>query len=155
MRRKVARFNVAAEFGVAGGNGNDSIVACAGIDHGHEANGARFDEGERLHRLLAENEYIEWIVVLGVLLGNEAVVCGIEDCGMDDAIHFQQATGFVQFVLDVGTERDFDDRLKIAGKFISWRNVMPGVEHQGTSFIMGIMDCYNLLSLESACRPKA
>src|SRR5581483_10871578 len=65
MRGKVAGFEIAAELGIVGG---------AGVDHGHEADGAGFDERERLHRFLAKDEHIERIVVLGVSLRDEAVI---------------------------------------------------------------------------------
>src|ERR1700722_8519740 len=58
MRRKIASLEVAAEFGVSGGYGNDFVVAGARIDHGHQADGAGLDEGERLYWLLAEHQHI-------------------------------------------------------------------------------------------------
>src|SRR5882724_12849018 len=51
MRRQFVGLDVAVEFGIVGGYGDNFVVAGAGIDHGHQANGARFDERERLDRL--------------------------------------------------------------------------------------------------------
>src|SRR5882762_5243475 len=72
VRRQFVGFDVAVEFGIVGGHGNDLIVAGSGIDHRHQADGPRFDERQRLNRLLAQNENIERIVVVGVSLRDEA-----------------------------------------------------------------------------------
>jgi hypothetical protein len=47
---------------------------------------------------------------------------------MNNTIDFEQASGFIQFVFDVGAERDFDDRLEIARNILARRNIMPSVE---------------------------
>jgi len=101
MRGKIAGFDVIAELGIARGDGDNFVVAGARVDHGHDADGAGFDERERLNGLLAENEDVEGIVVFGVGLRDEAVVRGIKNGGVDDAIHFEEAGFFVEFVLDV------------------------------------------------------
>jgi len=131
VRGKIAGFYVLAEFGVVGGDGDDFVVAGAGVDHGHDANGAGFDESERLDWFLAEDEDVEWIVVFGVGLRDKAVVGGIENGGVDDTVDFQKAGGFVEFVFDVGAEGNFDDRLEIAGEFLAGRNVVPCMHHAG------------------------
>jgi len=85
---EIAGLDVIAEFGVARGNGDDFVVAGAGVDHGHDADGAGFDKCEGLNGLLAENEDVEGIVVFGIGLRDEAVVRGIKNGGVNDAIHF-------------------------------------------------------------------
>jgi hypothetical protein len=112
-----------------GGYRNNLVVGCAGVDHGHDADGAGFDERQRLNGLLAEDQDVERIVVFGVGLRNESVVGRIEDGGVDDAVHFEQAGGLIQFVLDVGAEGNFDDRLEVARDILAGRNVMPSVDH--------------------------
>ena len=128
VRRKIARFDVIAELGVARGHGDDFVVAGAGVDHGHDPDGAGFDERERLDRLLAKNEDVEGIVVFGISLRNEAVVRRIKNGGVDDAVHFEETGLFVELVFDVRTERNFDDGLEVARDFGSGRNVVPCVE---------------------------
>src|SRR6267154_6439898 len=44
VRGQFVGFDVAVEFGVVGGHGDDLIVAGSGIDHRHQADGPRFDE---------------------------------------------------------------------------------------------------------------
>ena len=117
--RKIARFDVVAELGIVRRDGDDFVVAGAGIDHGHESDGAGLDERERLDRFLAENEDVERIVVFGVGLRDEAVVRGIENRGVDDAIDFEQTGGFVELVFYVGAERDLDDGGEVAGEFVA------------------------------------
>src|SRR5580698_10400004 len=119
MLRKIARFDVVAELGIVRRDGDDFVVAGAGIDHRHEADGASLDERERLDGLLAKNEDIERIVVFGVGLRDEAVVRGIENRGVDDAIDFEQTGGFVELVFYVGAERDLDDGGEVAGEFVA------------------------------------
>jgi hypothetical protein len=131
VRGKVAGFDVFAEFGVVGGYGDDFVVAGAGVDHGHYTDGAGFDEGERLDRFLAEDEDVERVVVFGVGLRDEAVVGGIEDGGVDDAVDLEEAGGFVEFVFDVGAEGNFDYGLEIAGEFLAGGNVVPCMHHAG------------------------
>jgi len=72
---KFVGLDVTVEFRIVRGHGDNFVVAGAGIDHGHQPDRASFDERERLHRLLAQDKHIERIVVLGVRLGNEAIVC--------------------------------------------------------------------------------
>ena len=128
MRGEIAGFDVIAELGVARGDGDNFVVAGAGVDHGHDADGAGLDERERLNGLLAENEDVEGIVVFGVGLRDEAVVRGIKNGGVDDAVHFKEAGLFVEFVFDVRTERDFDDGSKVARYFGARGNVVPCVK---------------------------
>src|ERR1700688_1474234 len=53
---KVAGLKIFAEFGIVGGDRDDLVVGSAGVDHGHDADGAGLDQSQRLHRLLAKNE---------------------------------------------------------------------------------------------------
>src|SRR6267154_4742060 len=136
MSRQVASFQIFAKFRVVGGHGDDFVVGRARIHHGHNSNGTSLNEGQRLYRFLAQNQHIEGIVVLGIGLRNETVIRGIENRRMNNTIDFEQAGGFVQFVFNVGAERDFDDRLKIAGNILARRNIMPSVEHSGKASYM-------------------
>ena len=128
MRGEIAGLDVIAEFGIARGDGDDFVVAGAGVDHGHDADGAGLDERERLNGFLAENEDVEGIVVFGVGLRDEAVVRGIKNGGVDDTIHADEAGFFVEFVFYVRPERNFDDGQKVAGDFGAGRNVVPCVD---------------------------
>jgi len=133
MPREIAGFEVFAEFGIVGGDGDDFVVGGAGVHHGHDADGAGFDEGERLNGFLAQNEDIEGIVVFGVGLRDESVISGIEHRRVDDTIYFDEAGGLVEFVFEVGAERNFDDGLKVTGDLLAGRNVVPGMNHVSAS----------------------
>src|SRR5262249_12143465 len=109
---------------------DDFVVAGAGVRHGHNTDSAGFDESEWLNGLLAEDEDVEGIVVFGIGLRDESVVGRIEDGGVDDAVHLEQASGFVELVLDVGAERNFDDDLEVARQIFAGRNVVPSMEHE-------------------------
>jgi|SRR5258706_2346391 len=128
MRWKIAGLDVIAELGIARSDGDNFVVAGAGVDHGHDADGAGFDEREWLNGFLAENKDVEGIVVFGIGLRDKAVVRGVENGGVDDAVHFEEAGFLVEFVFDIRTERDFDDCLEIARYFGTGRNVVPCVE---------------------------
>ncbi len=67
-----------------------------------------------MHRFLAEDQDVEGIVIFRVGLGNEAVVCRIEDRGVNDAVDAEQAGSFVEFVFHIGAQGNFDQSLKIA-----------------------------------------
>src|SRR5262249_40547484 len=130
MRRQVACFEIFAEFGIFGGDGDDFVVACARVDHRHYADSSCLNERKRLDWFLAKNEDIEGIVVFGIRLRDEAVVCRIKNGGMNDAVDLEQAGRFVELIFDVGAERNFNDSLEIAGNFGAGGNVMPCVNHR-------------------------
>src|SRR5260370_5344368 len=129
MARQIPRFQIFAEFRIVGGDGDNFVVGGAGVHHGHNADGAGFDESQRLHSLLAEDQNIERIVVFGVGLRDEAIVRRIKNGRVNDAVNFKQPGGLVQFVFDVGAERNFNDRPKIARNILTGGNVMPSVNH--------------------------
>ncbi len=60
-----------------------------------------------------------------------AIVCGIEDRGVNDAVDLEEAGGFVEFVFDVGAEGNFDDGLEIAREFLAGGYVVPCMHHAG------------------------
>src|SRR6266446_3957949 len=74
MRRQFVRFDIAVEFRIVGGHGDDLVVARSGIDHGHQANGPRFDERQWLYRLLAQIGDIERVVIVRIGLRDESIV---------------------------------------------------------------------------------
>src|SRR5271155_2028493 len=110
--RQLAGLVIGVVPGVGGGDGDDFVVNRAGINHGHQADGAGVHDGERGDRDLAEDQDVERIVIFGERLRDEAVVRGIVHGGVQDAVHFYDAAGLVEFVFDAGTEGDFDYGLK-------------------------------------------
>ena len=74
------------ELGVVDEDGDDFVVWLSLVHHGHDADGSGFADAERGDFFRAENEDIEGVVVFGVGLGNESVVCGVVDGGGKDAV---------------------------------------------------------------------
>jgi hypothetical protein len=109
VRRHFRAFAVGIELGILGGDGDDFVVLFAGIDHGHQADGAGVDDGQRDDRFLAEHEHVERVVVFGEGLRNETVVRGIVHGRIENAVEFDQATRLVEFVLHAGAEGNLDD----------------------------------------------
>src|SRR5262249_55728098 len=68
-------------------------------------------------------------IVLSIGLRDEAIICGIEDGRMNDTVDSQESSLLVELVLDVGTQRNFDYRLKISRQLFSRRNIVPSVYH--------------------------
>src|SRR5579863_417582 len=67
-------FAVGVEFRVFGSDSNDFMIFFAAVEHGHQADGSRVNDGQRNYAFLAENQNIERVIVFGQGLGNEAVV---------------------------------------------------------------------------------
>jgi hypothetical protein len=115
------------------------VILLAGVDHGHEPNGAGVDDGERHHGFLAEHQHIERIVVFGQRLRDEAVVRRIVNGRIEDAIELDQAAGFIQFVLHTGAEGDLDHAIEFLRELVAGSYVVPGMDHgfilaEGVSF---------------------
>ena len=116
------------ELGIADGNADQLVIELVLILHDHQADDAGLHEGQGIDRFGSQHEDIEGIAVVGEGLGNEAVVGGIIDRRVEDAIELQKARFLVELVL-VGTpHRDLDDRLDDPLiLLIPGRNVVPGV----------------------------
>jgi hypothetical protein len=81
-------------------------------------------------RFLAENEHVERIVIFGERLRYEAVVRGIEDRGVKNTIHADHSTGFVELILNVRVQRDFDDGVEFVGDLTARAEIVPGMGHR-------------------------
>jgi hypothetical protein len=88
------------------------------------------DDREWHDRLLAENEHVERIVVLGEGLGNKTIICRVIDGGVEDAVEADKAAGLVEFILHAGAERDFDYAVELLGKLVAGSYVVPGMDHR-------------------------
>lgn len=71
MRRHLAGVMIAVEFRIANRDRDDFVILLARVDHGHKADGAGLDNGERDDGFLAEHQRVERIVVFGESLGDE------------------------------------------------------------------------------------
>ena len=123
-------FVVGIEFGILGGDGDDFMVRLAAIDHRHEADGAGVNDGERDDGFLAEHEDIERVIVFGERLRNEAVVRGIVDRRVENAVEFDEAARFVEFILHARSERDLDDAVEFLRELVAGSYVVPGMNHK-------------------------
>ena len=86
VRRHFRRFAVGVELGVFRGDGDDLVILLPRIDHGHEPDGTRVDDGQRNHGFLAQHQHIDGVVILRQRLRNEAVVRRIVNRRVQDAI---------------------------------------------------------------------
>jgi hypothetical protein len=89
------------------------VVLFALVDHGHEPNGVRVDDGQRHYRFLGEHQHVEGIVTLGQRLRDEAVVRRVLDGRIEHAILADQAALFIELILDAGAEGNFDHALEL------------------------------------------
>ena len=91
------------------------------------------------------HEHVERIVVFGERLRNEAVVRGIVDGGIEDAVEVDQAAGFVEFVLDAGAEGNLDDAVEFLRQLVAGSHVVPGMDHRKKfSTFVGLDECFIL-----------
>ena len=123
-------FAVGIELGILGRDRDDLVILFAGVDHGHQSDGASVDDGQRDDGFLTENKDIERIVVFGECLRNEAVIRWVVDSGIKNAIEANQAAGLVEFILHTGAERDFDHTIEFLGKFVARSHVVPRMDHK-------------------------
>jgi hypothetical protein len=68
-------------------------------------------------------------VIFGERLRDEAVVRGIKDGGVKNTVHADYSTGFVELILNVRVQRDFDDGVEFVGNLIAGTEVMPRMSH--------------------------
>jgi len=130
MRRHLCGLAVGVEFRILGGNSDDFVVGLATVDHGHQADSAGVDDGERHHGFLAEHENIERIIVFRQSLRNKAVVGGIVNGGVENAIKLDQAACFIEFVFHARSKRDLDHAVEFLRKFVAGSYVVPGMDHR-------------------------
>src|ERR1700734_470254 len=136
MRRHFRSFVGGVELRIFGGDGNDFMIWLAAVDHGHKADGARVNDGERHDWFLAEYEHVERVVIFGQSLRDEAVVRGIVNRGVENAVELDQSTGLVEFVLYTRPKRDLDHAIEFLRELVSGSYVVPGMDHRifGTTF---------------------
>jgi len=61
----------------------------------------------------------------------KAVVCGIVNGGVEDAIELDEAAGFVEFILHAGPKGDLDYAVEFLRKFVAREfTSCPGVDHR-------------------------
>ena len=79
------------------------------------------------HRILAEHQYVERVMIFGQRSRNEPVIGGIKDRRIEHAVHSNQATSFIEFVFDIGPEGNLDYRIELMRDLITGTEIMPGV----------------------------
>src|SRR5258708_18070395 len=65
VSRQLAGLFETVELGIVDGHGKNLVIALARVDHRHKANGPRLDERQRDDRFLAQDQYVERIVIFG------------------------------------------------------------------------------------------
>ena len=134
VRGQLGGLTEAVELGVADGDGQDLVVGLAGVEHGHQADRPGGHQGHRRHGLLAEHQDVERVVVLGVRLGDEAVIGRVVDRRVEDPVEPEQAGLLVQLVLDARPHRDLDQGVELAREVLARGDVVPGMQHRVRAF---------------------
>jgi len=88
------------------------------------------DEGERDDSFLAEDEDVERVVVFGEGLRDEAVIGGVVDSGVENAIEADESAGFIEFIFHAGAEGDLDHAIEFFWKLVAGSDVVPGMDHR-------------------------
>src|SRR3989344_5612116 len=81
-------------------NGDNFIVAFAGVHHVHERYRPRFDQNARQERVGSQKHHVEGVVVMPIALRNEPVVEGEVLGGMSDAVK-RDKPGFLVYLVFV------------------------------------------------------
>ena len=115
MGRQFAGVAETVVLRIIDGHGKYFVVLLAAVDHRHQADGSRLHQRQRRHGFLTKDQHVERIIVLGQRLWDKAVIRGVVDRRVKNAIQPQQAGFLVQLVLDAGTHRDFNDGSELAG----------------------------------------
>ena len=97
-RRHLGSFAVGVEFRILGCDRDNLVVLLACVNHGHQANCACVDDGQRHHGFLAEHEHVEWVVVFCQRLRNETVVCRIVNGRVENAVEADQPARFIELI---------------------------------------------------------
>ena len=91
-------------------NGDNFVVHLALIKHFHYANRFGAQNGKRQNRFLPQHQNIQRIVVVAVTLRDKPVIGRIMHGAVKNAVDLKQAAGLVQFVFDIRTAGNFDNR---------------------------------------------
>ncbi len=127
VRGELVDVMVAVELGVIDVDGDDFVIHLVLVFHGHQADGAGGDEAEGGDGFGTEDEDVEGVAIVGEGLGDEAVVGGVVDGGVQDAVELEEAGFFVELVFVGGAKGDFDDGVELRGEeSVAGRDIVPG-----------------------------
>src|SRR5271166_68811 len=125
----LAGLVVGVELRIVDCDGDDLVVFLDRVKHRHQANRAGLNQRQRHNRFLAQHQHVEWIVILCQRLRDEAVIGGIIHRGIKHSIQLDEPALLVQFILDAGAERNFDDGIEFPRQVFAGSDVMPGMSH--------------------------
>jgi hypothetical protein len=101
--------------GVTVANAKDLLIAQALIEHLQNADGANLHNTAGKTRGVDEDEAVEWVAVGGESAGDEAVVTGIMDGGVEVAVETEDLVFFVVLVLVDALVGNLDDSVDDLG----------------------------------------
>ena len=130
MRRHFRRLAVRIKLRVLGGHSNDLMILLAGVNHGHQADGASMDDGKGHNGFLAQHQHVERVVVFGERLRYEAVIRRIVNRRVEDAIKPDQAARFVEFIFHARAKRNFDHAVEFLRQLVAGSYVVPRMNHE-------------------------
>jgi hypothetical protein len=90
-----------------------------GLDQAH---GFNFDT--------ADDQDVEWVVVVTVGPGDEAVVLRVMHCAEEDTIQLKEAAVLVQLVLNLALSWNLDDSVNELRRIFAIGHTMPWILHE-------------------------
>jgi hypothetical protein len=117
---------------------NDLIVSVAVIEHTDDTDGVALDEGEGDQGLRTKDENIEWVIIVGIGTGDEAVVRRVMSRSIENAVHSDQAGLLIELILDLTSLTDLNDCIEAVGTDPFGTDIVPDIDHDDTSAVVSI-----------------
>lgn len=119
------------------------------VDHSHHSDDFSLNQGKRLHFDTANDQNIQRIFVIAISLGYESIVCWVMNWTKKNSIKFEQTTFLIEFILNIGTDRNLDDSINDSWGFFTVRDIMPRIFNEMLlHFLKVTMKNYNELCIE-------
>ena len=104
--------------GVAFADAEDFFIGQALVEHLEHADGANLHDTTGKAGGIDEDQDIEWVSIIGESAGNEAVVAGIMNGGVEVTVETEDVEFFVVLVLVDALVGDFDDSIDDFGRLL-------------------------------------
>ena len=108
-------------------NGNYLFVKLAAVHHLYYAYGHAGDERHGIDALVAEDQNVQRIAVVGKRTGNKPVICGIYGRGIEYPVHPEKSRLLVEFVLEFAALGNLDKGFKFVFLDSLFANIVPDI----------------------------